>query len=593
MRAEGAAKELFNNAILLVAATGPALVNTVLLPFNATVLEISLGPRSPSQGPREVYQRLAHACGVVHFLVDCNSPKYRPRKGGASSSAGQRRLLAALRLPSSEAQNPGSAREVPAEAAAGVGASPQSRLCSVDAVREALETVQHSIFRGPWFDASLLDPRGVDFKAHVPGTLVRTAKARVAFLQWQKCVADEGKWKRNPHPRLLPWDYRGFSNYCDNRHKKVRGALVGRTADEHFRSGKPQRDWKVRPALKYVWMAPKHCGMWAPFSGERFCHSAAGLGRSGKGRSILILGDSMQEQFVRTFLNNVLLEVPKPATWAVNEHVPPECEDWIPGGGGKKLRHNFCRTYAIHSSVCRNLTITFIRNDHLQVRTHGKTLCAVPLAVAVAMSIRKGHLQEWTRTCCTFSAVEWLLSYSCPPAWAVCLLENEGLYTVQHVCVLLQISGNERKFDRQPFVRMRQLEEADVVVLNRGAHYRDNDHFVEGLRSAVRHIRNKYPEKLIVFRSSAPGHANCTNFVRPLQEPQDPQKLPNPYREPYMWHKFAEQNALAKGVVEEVGGVFMDVDIMTRYRADGHQGLIEEINLLDCLHYCLPVRTLL
>lgn len=70
---------------------------------------------------------------------------------------------------------------------------------------------------------------------------------------------------------------------------------------------------------------------------------------------------------VRTFLNNILLEVPKPATWAVSEHVPPECEEWILGGRGKKLRHNFCRTYAIDSSVCANLTVTFIRNDHLQV----------------------------------------------------------------------------------------------------------------------------------------------------------------------------------------------------------------------------------
>jgi len=47
--------------------------------------------------------------------------------------------------------------------------APQSRLCSGDAVREALETVQHSIFRGPWFNASMLDPWGVDYRAHIPG----------------------------------------------------------------------------------------------------------------------------------------------------------------------------------------------------------------------------------------------------------------------------------------------------------------------------------------------------------------------------------------------------------------------------------------
>lgn len=135
---------------------------------------------------------------------------------------------------------------------------------------------------------------------------------------------------------------------------------------------------------------------------------------------------------------------------------------------------------------------------------------------------------------------------------------------------------------------MKEVEEAQVIVLNRGAHFRSDTHLREGLRSTLRHLRNRFPEKLLVFRSTAAGHADCTRHERPLEKPQDLKTLKNPYKFPYMWDQFPRQNAISKEVVEEVGGLFMDVQTMTSYRADSHQGFLKEINITDCLHYCLP-----
>ncbi|CAI5493543.1 unnamed protein product [Closterium sp. Naga37s-1] len=48
------------------------------------------------------------------------------------------------------------------------------------------------------------------------------------------------------------------------------------------------------------------------------------------------------------------------------------------------------------------------------------------------------------------------------------------------------------------------------------------------------------------------------------------------------------QNEMARGMAEELGIVYMDVDSMTALRPDGHKGWKPSIQRLDCLHYCTP-----
>ena len=147
---------------------------------------------------------------------------------------------------------------------------------------------------------------------------------------------------------------------------------------------------------------------------------------------------------------------------------------------------------------------------------------------------------------------------------------------------LLQVDNNPRSFDYMPWSTMPELGSADVIILNRGAHYVPDDEFGPTLRAALTFLRNKYPDKLFVYRSTPPGHADCQNFTKPLERPQDPSILP------FNWDKFAAQNVIAERVCEEVGMVFMDVVPQTILRADGHNGYMPTIDFYDCLHYCVP-----
>lgn len=127
-----------------------------------------------------------------------------------------------------------------------------------------------------------------------------------------------------------------------------------------------------------------------------------------------------------------------------------------------------------------------------------------------------------------------------------------------------------------------RLDSADVIIFNRGPHYTPLDQFERGLQSTSRLLRMMYPNKLLIYRNTPPGHNNCTIYKAPLKGRQDPANLP------YNWGKFREQNERARGIVEALGIVYMDVDTMTALRADGHKGFWPELNLMDCLHYCHP-----
>ncbi|CAI5532720.1 unnamed protein product [Closterium sp. Naga37s-1] len=561
------ARALFQRALLFVACDN-ALVNTLFMPSHSSVIEIRTSTSSSSSGAdsvypdggRQLYRNLALAAGVRHYLVECpEEPVEETADSGAGSGGGRW----------GEVGSGGGGGDGDAGAGAG-GASgvafwedteeedwekgggwsvylrQGSLACGVERLRAVLESVLHDGFASESFDPNLLDRSGEGFGTKIPGSKVSRAGLKEKFLKWQECVAAEGSWKFDPRPRRLPWEFKGYSNYCDKRHMAASPTAVvvskaDQIADSIMKLPPEERkvrqeEWDVRPQLKYAWDTEGKCGAWEAFDGRVVCdwvrgrrwngtgmplteeeeeerEEAAFKGEAvrekgdGSGALVLLIGDSLQEQFVRVLVNNMLTHVKKPATWAVEETIPKECSELIEPD---HARHSFCRDYKLHSNVCANLTIRFIRHDYLQ------------------------------------------------------------------------LSNSQIKFDRVPFARLSILAGARVVILNRGAHYRPDRHFISAVRSTLRFLRNKLPDALLIYRTTVQGHANCSEHDKPLLVPGPTDNLP------FFWGKFHEQNELARAAVEEVGGVYLDVAAMTVLRPDSHQGFIPELNHEDCLHYCIP-----
>ncbi|CAI5508616.1 unnamed protein product [Closterium sp. Naga37s-1] len=116
-----------------------------------------------------------------------------------------------------------------------------------------------------------------------------------------------------------------------------------------------------------------------------------------------------------------------------------------------------------------------------------------------------------------------------------------------------------------------------IVVLNRGAHSIPDEQFERQMRSTLLALRQTYPDLLILFISSPAAHTNCWEHWAPVQEVIKSQlvggEIGDGGRE--------VQNGIAKGLVEMVGGVFVDVGYMSALRPDGHVGK-------DCTRYCQP-----
>ncbi|GJP54526.1 hypothetical protein CLOM_g13606 [Closterium sp. NIES-68] len=131
-----------------------------------------------------------------------------------------------------------------------------------------------------------------------------------------------------------------------------------------------------------------------------------------------------------------------------------------------------------------------------------------------------------------------------------------------------------------PWMRTLKKEKhnVSVLLLNRGAHYEENGLFIPELNATLHEVREAAPNTLVIYRSTAVGHPNCTRaIVNPYNEPPDASSFP------YHWGDFHEQNVISKRLVREIGGIFMDVERMTALRPDGHMR-----PPTDCLHYCLP-----
>lgn len=117
-----------------------------------------------------------------------------------------------------------------------------------------------------------------------------------------------------------------------------------------------------------------------------------------------------------------------------------------------------------------------------------------------------------------------------------------------------------------------------ILIINRGAHYRPTLQVLSELEATFLRLKQVRPDLLVIFRTTSPGHVNCTADAVPVAEQP-------PIGAIYDWNKFPDQNvAVRKMIADKFPSTFvLDIERPTRMRPDGHRSTIR-----DCLHYCIP-----
>ncbi|KAI9018677.1 hypothetical protein CLU79DRAFT_759828 [Phycomyces nitens] len=130
-----------------------------------------------------------------------------------------------------------------------------------------------------------------------------------------------------------------------------------------------------------------------------------------------------------------------------------------------------------------------------------------------------------------------------------------------------------------PFVPTNIITAYPIMILNRSPVRETDAVFTRTLSNTLRVLRETVPDMLIIYRSSSIGHPHCDDASGPLSTrlTDDQEK-----HLPFGWSELRRRNAMAKAMVEAVGGVFLDLGALTDLRPDGHVGG------QDCLRYCIP-----
>jgi len=132
-------------------------------------------------------------------------------------------------------------------------------------------------------------------------------------------------------------------------------------------------------------------------------------------------------------------------------------------------------------------------------------------------------------------------------------------------------------------------DNVSLLILNRGLHYREDDLVLRHMNTLFTYLLNKYPDLLIMFRSSTAGHIDCSKTFEsvPMLEYQNWNSTT--YEEfeklvpTYHWKDIYIQNQLIENLlVEKFPTIYyMNVERLTRLRQDHHTGFRG-----DCAHYC-------
>lgn len=173
--------------------------------------------------------------------------------------------------------------------------------------------------------------------------------------------------------------------------------------------------------------------------------------------------------------------------------------------------------------------------------------------------------------------------------------KQRSLYDFQGAC-----NGTvEAIFRREDFLRPSKVawELQDrlpaVAVLNRGAHYVEDDELMRDINATIAHIRTWQSrcadlgrKCLLVWRTTVPGHPKCPDFNQPTANRSHMESIidAHPISKRYHWHDFQRQNLLIEKALSVAGIEYemLDAYYINILRPDEHR-----VGSFDCLHSCL------
>ena len=120
-----------------------------------------------------------------------------------------------------------------------------------------------------------------------------------------------------------------------------------------------------------------------------------------------------------------------------------------------------------------------------------------------------------------------------------------------------------------------------IVILNQGMHYEPTRKLVPRLHAIMSLLTARLPsDATIIWRNTAPGHANCSLYSAPLLTPQTG-PLPN------QWRAIVEQNSDVEQVIATFPrAIYWDIATSTALRADMHTSAMKQPkDDGDCAHY--------
>ena len=410
----------------------------------------------------------------------------------------------------------------------------------------AIEGIAFHILSSDTFDVSFLDPSGSKFTNRIPGSTVTTDSALVSFNSWLHEVSQEGSWIRDPTPRRLGWiGTEARDGLCDRWHvRDVTGGIAGAEADRvadawlaYSRAygdgnernasfwaakAKAEAEWRVREGLKYAWEPRNRSLDWQWVHGSKLCQLARAKEDGSRSLNLLLVGDSLTEQLA-TAVRNAFTLRPDPA-------------------------YDDCDTAHVRA---------------IRAREAPMPACDAWLG---------GALETPKLYCADYRVQE---PSVCPNGASL------NVMYIRHHYLLL--SSHSHVYSSMPWSRMhRAIRRADVIVVNRGLHYRPDEELEAGLTVALKYLRLLAPETLLAVRSTPAGHPQCSRYEVPLSGPQVFNGAI-----PFRWDLLPRQQGIAERVAVSVGAVLLDVVPMTVLRPDQHKAS-RDGKQLDCVHYCVP-----
>ena len=165
---------------------------------------------------------------------------------------------------------------------------------------------------------------------------------------------------------------------------------------------------------------------------------------------------------------------------------------------------------------------------------------------------------------------------------------------------LMDVCGMQLYFRRDPLLStfqktLNRTSEIDVLVINRGAHYKSDSLLLPSFRLLLQELvdyqqfRWSQNKTFRVFwRTTPPGHPRCLNSTQPAESLQAIEAMvanKTSYDPNWFWWDFQRQNLR---VLDELAASNLEYDILDGYDMMVMRPDLHKTRGSDCLHSCYP-----